>query len=171
MTTLRFTPCPGCDGHDCDWVKGVCAYPGAGKPPAPSAPPPQASEVVEQILAALDQALNSLEYIDRAHPEITGTLQRVTALGMVREAIPKAKALSRQAPQPADMPSGEWPRGLLETASRVVLSYDFEFGLNGSKRCHPDDAARIANTVLELALPAAPTAQGKADIADHGDAK
>lgn len=29
----KFTPCPGCDGHDCDWEKGICAYPGAGTPP------------------------------------------------------------------------------------------------------------------------------------------
>lgn len=25
----EFKPCPGCDGHECDWAKGVCAYPGA----------------------------------------------------------------------------------------------------------------------------------------------
>jgi hypothetical protein len=26
-----FRPCPGCDGHECDWAKGVCAYPPGGQ--------------------------------------------------------------------------------------------------------------------------------------------
>jgi hypothetical protein len=29
-----FVPCPGCDGHECDWVKGVCAYPPLSAAPA-----------------------------------------------------------------------------------------------------------------------------------------
>lgn len=32
---LTFAPCPGCDGHECDWVKGVCAYPCAGEGKTP----------------------------------------------------------------------------------------------------------------------------------------
>jgi hypothetical protein len=31
LPTEDFKPCPGCDGHECDWIKGICAYPGASK--------------------------------------------------------------------------------------------------------------------------------------------
>lgn len=24
---IKFSPCAGCDGHECDWAAGVCAYP------------------------------------------------------------------------------------------------------------------------------------------------
>lgn len=39
------------------------------------------------LVAAVEAAENSLEYIERAHPEITGSAQRYEALQLVRAAL------------------------------------------------------------------------------------
>lgn len=101
IKTARFQPCPGCDGHECDWIKGVCRYPDASKGLPPSAPQPDRywdgwNDACDAYASMSGWSAALRELKNRAKAAFSPAVQERPALEAAAQLLDKEAAFARK---------------------------------------------------------------------------